>query len=172
MATVLVLLCTVNGLIKMYLMKMQIGEILMGLFSKKINKEQMADVKRLLKQSHDCARISATTLNIGEFYEKYDEFENCLTDLIKYEKYRIFSNMLPSSNLKYIRENRVNDENALIRRTFQAVKKKADKAKTQDERNKMYTQYFESFKPFIGKMDSFNITQLEDLKNMIIPETE
>ena len=135
---------------------------------KKISKEEMNHVQKLLKKCNDCARIESTTMDIGEFYARYDEFENTLTDLIAYEKYKIFSNMLPSANLKYIRENRVNDENALIRRTYQAVKAQADSAKSVEEKNRLYEDYFSSFDVYRGKMDSFNIEQLEELKKMSI----
>ena len=139
---------------------------LKDVFAPKISKSNMEHVKKLLKKATDCAALSNTTMLPSVFFPKYDELENTLSELVKYEKYRIFKGTLPSTNLKNVRENRKNDENAFIQRSYALARKKAEEAGTPEGKDKAFNEYFDEMDKYRGRMDEFNIQVLDDLKKI------
>ena len=137
-------------------------------FAPKISDKKMAEVKKLLQKSTECASLSNTTCRADIFFAKYDELESLLAELVQYEKYKIFKGTLPSTNLKNIQDNRKNDTNAFIQRSYSLARKKAEAEQDKEKRNKIFTEYFEDIKKHGTCIDEFNSQVLEDLKAMSI----
>ena len=139
---------------------------LKDVFAPKISKSNMEHVKKLLKKATDCAALSNTTMLPEVFFSKYGELEDSLKELVKYEKYRIFKGTLPSTNLKNVQENRKNDENAFIQRSYALAKKNAEKAGSEEEKAAVFGKYFDDMAKYRDHMDPFNIQVLDDLKKI------
>ena len=137
-------------------------------FAPKISEKNLEHVKKLLKKSTECASLSNTTCRPDIFFAKYDELENLLAELVAYEKYKIFKGTLPSTNLKNVKDNRKNDTNAFIQRSYSLARKKADAEKDKEKRNKIFTSYFADLEKYGTDIDEFNLQVIEDLKLMSI----
>ena len=135
-------------------------------FAPKISNSKMENVKKLLKDANDCASLSNTTVLPDVFFTKYDELERDLSELVKYEKYKIFKGTRPSTNLKNVKENRKNDENAFIQRSYSLARKNAEAADSEEKRAEIFKSYFDSIDKYRDRMDSFNIQVLNDLKKL------
>ncbi|MDL2237677.1 hypothetical protein LJC56_07615 [Christensenellaceae bacterium OttesenSCG-928-K19] len=136
--------------------------ILSQLFSRQISEKDLAKVKSLLKESAEYAQAANAAVKPEVFFEKYDLLEARLTELIKYEKYKIFKGNLPSRDLTRIQEQRQNEVNAMIQRGYHNAKEKA--GRSPEKGAEIMADFFNHLELFKDKMNKFNRKVVDDLR--------
>ena len=78
----------------------------MGLFTPKITKDQLAYTQRVYKQVLDCTALVNTTTSAKTFLGRLNMLLDCLLELQKFEKYKIFKGKkTPSKDYQRIIDN-------------------------------------------------------------------
>ena len=141
----------------------------MGLFSRKISDSDMKKVKALLTECTEYAQGANTCVKPEVFFEKYDALEAKLLTLTKFEKYKIFRGNIPSKDLFRIQENRQNEINAMIQRSYLHAKELAGRQSDEAKKREIFQNYFDHMDGFKDKMNKFNRKVVDDLRAMTVP---
>jgi len=139
----------------------------MGLFTRKISKKKLDTVNELLKESASFADAANKSVNPEVFFESYNMLEKKLAELINYEHYKIFRGNTPSRDLMRAQEQRQNEINAMIQRSYHHAKAKAEKT-GQAMDGEVMREYFEHMEEFKHEMNKFNRKVMDDLKEITL----
>lgn len=139
----------------------------MGLFSRKIPQKKLDRVNTLLAESAACADAANKAVRPEVFFEQYDQLEAKLKELVEYEHYKIFRGSTPGRDLLRTQEQRQNEANAMIQRSYHHAKSKAEKAGEPPDGALMraYFDHMETFKP---QMNKFNKKVIDDLRALTL----
>lgn len=142
----------------------------MGLFSRTISESNLKKVKALLAECAECAQAANQCVKPEVFFEKYDALEAKLLELTKYEKYKIFHGNIPSKDLFRIQENRQNELNAMIQRSYLHAKELAERQTDAEKKREVLQNYFDHMDEFKDKMNKFNRKVVDDLRGIALPQ--
>lgn len=139
------------------------------------NTEQIkTKAANLLLESEDLAAIINTTMDEKDFFESYERLIAIFEELIKYEKYNIFSGQSPSSNLRKFKNLKEKSTKAFYERKSNIVYtssiKDEDCSKSTKERKAAildnYDTYFAEAGRFIIDKDKASIGMLQRVFNI------
>lgn len=113
----------------------------MGLFTPKISAVQMDTVNAILKQLRETANVINTTVKPDVFFGRLNFALDCLLELQKYEKYKIFKKSTPSADYKRIIKNLNKTVDNFIDRAIENNHCKFSKLKTNAAKMKSYKDF-------------------------------
>lgn len=144
----------------------------MGLFSRKVPDDKLAEAKRLLAAARSEAQAANTCTNPDAFFAHYDAFKDNLRKLRAYERYPIFKGNLPSRDLRRAEDNEHNEINAMIQRSYVSVRDKAAKMETVPERRELFDALFTALDAHAKRLGRLNRKVVADLKEIAARQVE
>lgn len=116
----------------------------MGLFAPKISRAQMNQVQILMKQISESVNLINTTAKPDVFFGRLNFTLDCLLELAKYEKYKVFKSGTPSSDYRKIVSNIEATVNSFIERAVASNKAKVASLKTEKAKERNYAKFIVS----------------------------
>ncbi len=127
----------------------------MGLFKPKMSSSDWQQVKMMMKQSEDCAKLIDSTVNPDVFFERLNFMLDLTLTLQRYEKYKVFRGGTPSVLYNQMVTNLWEIVDGFITRAYNKQREKAAKLKTDNGKQKSNAKFAAELKSAFDHANSF-----------------